>query len=205
LLEKKYNLLKGSETMNFPQIHMQSTFGQIEINTQRAQLQIEQPPATLSIEQPPAQMEVERIPPRLTIDQTRARADVEIKSAPQTIEDTAQQAREDVLEGIARRSQEGDAMMNIENGGNAIAEIAKQHKVLPEHQFAIGWIPSPGSVKIDYDPGSLEINWKVNKPIIDSKVNQPIIQYTAGKVDIGMKQYPSLKIDVVGGNYEQSI
>jgi hypothetical protein len=198
LLEKKNNLLKGSETMNFPQIRMQSTFGQIEINTQRAQLQMEQPPATLSIEQPPAQMEVEKIPPRLTIDQTRARADVEIKSAPQTIEDTAQQAREDVLEGIARRSQEGDAMMNIENGGNAIAQLAKQHKVLPEHEFGIGWIPSVGSVRMDYDPGRLDIHWKVNKPIIQSRTHQPIINYYPGKVAFSMKQYSSLNIDFVG-------
>ncbi|MDP4085198.1 MAG: DUF6470 family protein [Bacillota bacterium] len=191
--------------MNFPQIQMQSTFGQIEINTQSAQLQMEQPPGTLTIEQPPAQMQVESRPARLTIDQTKAWADVNIKSAPQSIEDAAQEARQDVLEGIARRTQEGEAMMKIENGGNAIAELAKQHKVLPEHEFVLGWIPSAGSVKIDVDPGSLDIQWKVNKPIINSQVNQPIIQYTPGSVEINMKQYPSLKIDVVGGNVEQSI
>lgn len=184
--------------MNFPQIRMQSTFAQLDINTQNARLEIEQPPAELSIEQPKAEMEVEKIPSRLTIDQSRARADVDLKSAPERIAEAAQEGHQDVLQGIARRTQEGEEMMKIENGGHAIAELAKQHKVLPEHEFALGWIPSVGSVRMDYDPGRLDIHWRVNKPVIQSRTHQPVINYFPGKVDFSMKQYPSLNIDFVG-------
>jgi hypothetical protein len=196
--------------MRLPQIRMESTYAKIELNSRKGQQEIEQPSARLSIQQPKAEMEVEKIPSRLTIDQSRARADVDLKSASQRIEEAAQQGYQDLLEGIARRAQEGEAMMKIENGGGAIAQLAKQHKVLPEHEFGLGWIPSVGSVRVDYDPGRLDIYWKVNKPIIDSQTNQPIINYYPGSVEVNMKQYQSLRIDFdnlnfIGVKYEQSI
>ena len=196
--------------MELPQIRLESTYAKININTQPAQLEIEQPPADLSIQQPQADMELERTPANLTIDQTKAREDVDLKSIFKRTEEAAQWGREAVLEGTARRVREGEELMRIENGGNPIAEQAKRHGFLPEHEFGMGWIPSEGSVKINYEPAKININFKVNKPIIESKINKPIINYTRGKVDIRMKQYQSLKIDFdnlkyVGTNYEQLI
>ncbi|WML50621.1 DUF6470 family protein [Neobacillus sp. PS3-34] len=162
------------------------------------------------MQQPKAEMQVNKIPSRLTIDQTMARADVDLKSAPMRIEEAAQQGHQDLLAGIARRAQEGEEMMKIENGGGAIARQAKRKSETPQYDFKIGWIPSPGSVQINYDPGRLDINWRVNKPIIDSRSHQPMINYDRGNVDINMKQYQSLKIDFdnlnfIGINYEQTI
>ncbi len=182
--------------MDIPQIRMQSTFGKIEINTQNAQLTIEQPPADLSIEQPKAEMTIEHTPSRLTIDQTKARADIDLKSIRQRIEEAAQYGSQSVNEGIARRAQEGEELMKIENGGKPLAEQAKRHGYLPEHELGLGFVPSYGSVQVDYEPGSLNINWTVNKPIINSQPHKPIMQYYPGKVDFGMKQYPSLNIDI---------
>lgn len=182
--------------MNFPQITMHSTYGQIEINTQNASLSSEQPPADLNIEQPKAEMIINRTPPWLTIDQSRARADVDLKSARQRIEEAAQQGHQSAAEGIARRAQEGEELMKIENGGGVIAQQAKQRRIVPEHEFGIGWVPSVGSVKFDYNPGQLDINWNIHKPVINSQSYQPIINFNPGNINISMKQYPSLNIDI---------
>lgn len=182
--------------MRLPQIRMESTMAQIKISSYQGRQEIEEPKADLSIEQPKAEMQVEKVPSRLTIDQSRARADVDLKSAPERIADAVRQGRQDLLEGIARRTQEGDEMMKIENGGSAIAGIAKQHRVLPQHEYGLGWIPSTGSVQINYDPGRVDINWRVNKPIIDVQTHKPVINYTPGNVEISMKQYNSLNIDI---------
>lgn len=182
--------------MNLPQIRLQSTFAKIDIHTQNSQLTIEQPHTDLSIEQPKAEMEISRTPSQLTIDQSKAFADVDLKSAAQRIADAAQEGHQAVLEGMARRVQEGDQLMRIENGGNPIAEQAKQHHFVPEHEFGLGWIPSWGSVQISYDPGKLDINWQIHKPIINSQAHKPIINYYPGKVDITMKQYQSLYVDI---------
>lgn len=196
--------------MQFPQIRLQSTFAQTEINTRPAKQEIEQPKADLSIQQPAADLDIQRTPSKLTIDQSKAREDMDLKNISRRIEEFAQQGYQDWLSGLARVSQDGDELMMIENGGNAIAEQAKRNSEPPMLEFNIGWIPSADSVKIGYDPGRVDINWKVNKPIIDSKINKPIINYTPGKTEVSLKTYPSLKIDFenlkyVGINYEQSI
>jgi hypothetical protein len=196
--------------MELPQIRLESTYAKISINTKQARIEIEQPSADVSIQQPVANMELERTPSRLSIDQTKAREDVDLKSINKRIEEAAHWGHQDVLEGIARRIHEGEELMRIEDRGNPINKQAKQHHSLPDHEFGIGWIPSAGSVQINYDPGKLDINWKVNKPIIESKYNKPIINYYPGKVDVNIKQYQSLKIDFdnlkfVGTNYEQLI
>jgi hypothetical protein len=196
--------------MQFPQIRLQSTFGQIEINTYNAKLEYEQPEAELSIQQQPAEMNIIRTSSKLTIDQTKAREDMDLKNISKRIEEFAQQGYQDWLSGLARVSQEGDDLMMIENGGHPIADQAKRNSESPMLEFNIGWIPSAGGVKLEYDPGKVEVNWKVNKPVIDSNINKPVVNYSPGKVEVSIKDFPSLKIDFenlkyVGINYEQSI
>lgn len=194
----------------FPQIRLQSTPAQLEMQTIRGLMEIEQPKADLHIEQPPAQVNIDRIPSKLTIDQTKAREDVGLKSLTRLLEDATQQGRQDLLSGIARRVRDGEELMKIENGGGALARQAKRNSEGEPKQFGIGWIPSAGSVQMEYDPGKVSIDVEMKKPIIESKINKPIIQYHPSKVDIYLKQHQSVKIDFenlkyVGINYEQSI
>ncbi|MFS0636632.1 DUF6470 family protein [Mesobacillus foraminis] len=195
--------------MQLPQIRLQSTFAQTAIRTTPAKLEIQQSPADLTIEQPKADLSIERTPSRLTIDQTKAREDVGMISVARKTEMDAQQGHSDLLAGISRRVQEGNEMMRIEDGGNPIASQAKRN-LDDTKSFNIGWIPSPGSVKVDYSPSKVEINWKVNKPVVESRMNKPEISYTPGKAEVSLKNHASLKIDFdnlkyIGTNYEQSI
>jgi hypothetical protein len=196
--------------MNFPSIRIQSQPALTEIKTLRGTFSIEQSPAKLDIQQPQAELNIKRIPSKLTIDQTKAREDVDLKSIFKRTEEFAHLGYQDWLEGIARRRQDGDELMRIENGGNPIAEQAKRNGMKPPKEFNIGWIPSYGSVKIDYEPGKVDIQVETKKPIINSKENKPIISYSPAKVNISLKQYQSLKIDFdnlkyVGIGYEQFI
>ncbi|ANX13695.1 hypothetical protein ABE41_016930 [Fictibacillus arsenicus] len=184
--------------MNFPQIRLETTFGQISITSQKAVQEIKQPPAELSIKQPKAELEIDRTPGQLTIDQSIAREDMDLKNISKRIEEFAQKGYEDWLAGLARMSQEGDDLMRIENGGNPIAEHAKTNSEGPIYEFNIGFIPSPNSVKIDYQPGNVNINWNTNKPEIDVKLNKLTHTYTPGTVSIDLIQRPSLSIDFVG-------
>lgn len=196
--------------MQFPQIRLESTFAQTEVRVYQSVLEIEQPKAELNIQQPSADLKINRTPSKLTIDQTKAREDVDLKHISRRIEEAAQQGYQDWLSGLARVSQDGDELMMIENGGNPIAAQAKRNSESSMLDFNIGWLPSAGGVKINYDPGRVDINWKVNKPSIESEINKPNINYIPGKAEVSLKQYPTLKIDFenlkhVGINYEQSI
>ncbi|MGG7619643.1 DUF6470 family protein [Bacillus coreaensis] len=193
--------------MNIPQIRLQTTSAKIEINTTPAQLLIEQIPGDLQIEQPMATMNITRVPGKLTIDQTKAREDVGYKSVRRAVEDAAQEGRKSVLEGIARRTSDGEELMKIENGGNPIATLAKRNSEKQPYQFNIGFIPSPNSVVTSYDSGSINVDIQPNKPTIKYTANRPVTEYQPGNVDILLRSHSSLSIDFenlkyVGTNYE---
>ncbi|MBS4174162.1 DUF6470 family protein [Bacillus sp. FJAT-49736] len=196
--------------MNLPQIRLQSTAAQIEINTTPAQQSMEQPGPDLDIQQPPAELHIDRTPGQLTIDQSQARADMDLKSISQRWRDIAQKGHQDSLNGIARRAQEGNELMKIENKGNTIVNISKRNSERPTYDINIGFIPSAGSVKEHFEPAKVDIQWDLKKPINNSKPRKPIIDYKPGNVNVSMKQYQELKIDFVnlkyvGIHYEQEI
>lgn len=196
--------------MELAQIRLESQYAKLGIRTNKPIQELQQPKADLSIEQPKAELTIRTAPGKLTIDQSQARADMDLKNISQRIEEAADKGYQDSLEGIARRAQEGNELMQIENGGNPIAQIAERNSEGPELQFNIGWIPSHFSVKTNYVPAEVEIDVKVNKPNINVTVNKPIHDYTPGKVDISLEQRQSLKIDFanlkyIGVNYEQEI
>lgn len=187
--------------MKLPQIRIQSQPALISHETIHAKQTIQQPKAELDLQQPPAEMTIHRTPSKLTIDQTAAREAVDLKSIRKRIEEFADNGRQELLEGIARRAQQGDELMKIENGGNPLASQAKQNSEKPEKQFNIGFIPPMFSVKLNYEPTKLDIDWQVNKVINNTKTNKPILDYEAGKVEIGLRQKESLDISFVNVDY----
>lgn len=187
--------LLGVKMMNVPQIRLQSISARLSIHTTKGQQTIEQPKAELAIEQPKADVSIETIPANLTIDQTEAWADMDLKHISRRVRETAQQAHQDAMEGIARRAEEGQQLMSIENGGTPLADIAKKRSEKPMYQFNIGFIPSAGSVKINYEPAKVNIDVKTNKPNIDVNVDKPIIDYQPGEVAVELARRNELHID----------
>jgi hypothetical protein len=196
--------------MQFPQIRLETTDAQIGLKTNHAKLSIEQPKADLTIEQPKADMSIRTEGSRLSIDQTKAREDMDLKHISRRIEEAAQLGYEAFLEGVARRSSEGDQLMMVENGGNPIAAIAEQNGKSTQYEFNIGWIPSAGGVKIQYTPSKVNLDIEARKPIIQAEINKPIMNYSPGNVEVSLMRKPNLNIDFaylkhVGINYEQYI
>ncbi|UZJ81015.1 DUF6470 family protein [Fictibacillus sp. KU28468] len=189
--------------MSVPQLRMESTKGQIGITTIQPVQEIEQQPADLEIQQPKADLSIETTPGKLTIDQSQARADMDLKSIGRRIEEFAQKGYSDWLDGLARMAQQGDELMKIENGGQPIAEQAKENGESPMFEFNIGFVPSANSVRTNYEPTKVNIDWQVNKPVIEARINKPRHSYKPGEVHISMKQWPSLMIDVTGQEIDQ--
>ncbi|MDQ0214954.1 hypothetical protein J2S13_001353 [Oikeobacillus pervagus] len=196
--------------MELPQIRLFSQTAKIQLNIEQPKQSIEQPPAELDLQQPPAEITYERTPAQLTIDQTKAREDMDLKHISKRIEEFAQLGYQDWLEGMTRVAQEGTELMKIENGGNPIVDQAKRRSERPYRQLGITWIPSANSVSVHFEPAKIKLNVKTNKVINNTRPQKPIHEYRPGKVNISMKQYPSLSIDFVnlkykGINYEQEI
>lgn len=120
---------------------------------------------------------------------------MDYKTSMSRTREIAQRSIQESLEGIARRAQEGNEMMRIENGGNPIADQAKRTGRQPYSSLNIKFIPQANSVKINFEPGTVDIQVEPQKVINNTTINKPIHNYTPGKVKVDMQQYPSLQID----------
>jgi len=183
--------------MNIPQIRMQSQMAQIEINQASAKQYIEQPHAEMSIQQPAASLSIHTTPSKLQIDQTKAWEDMNLMHITSRNERFAQEGLRAVQEGMARRAVQGRQLMMIENDGNPIKDQAVANSQNPKKQLGITFIPSPFSVKINYQPSEVNIDVQTNKPVIDVQRNDPEFHYEPGYVNISMKQFQELDIDFV--------
>jgi hypothetical protein len=183
--------------MQIPQIRVQSTPAILGIEKLNDKLEIKQPHAQMELQQPKAIMEMKRIPPKLNINQTQAWADMNLKSILRRNEEAAAEGNQAWMQYLAKTAQEGSELMKIENGGGAIAAQAKRNGQLPKHEFGLGFIPSPFSVKLNYQPGDVQINVRPQKVISNITPQKPVINYQQGSVNYHLKQQNSLQIDFV--------
>lgn len=180
--------------MQIPQLRMTSQMGQIQMAQSSGQLQIAQPKADMSISQPKAQMSIRTSEGKLTIDQSQAFEGANLYSALRATAKEAQAGRQAAQEGVRRRAAEGAQLIDIHLGGNQIVEQAKQKGHRQYVSPSIKYIPSPFSVKTNYEKGKVIIDARANEPQIDVRINKPRIDFQRGGVNISMAQHPHLSI-----------
>jgi hypothetical protein len=185
--------------MQVPQIRLQQTYAQIGLRITQPVQELQQTPADLSIQQTPATMNINRTPAKLEINQDQARNEVNMKMPDVFSRDNAEAARQAGLEAIEKIVQEGNQLAAIENNTDALAAIAV-NKAMPEPaDFNIAFIPSYGSVQIDYTPTELHIEWERGGADIKATPGEVIHNYTAGKTEVYLQQKNQLQIEFVGG------
>jgi hypothetical protein len=186
--------------MQLPQIRLQQTYAHIGLRITQPIQEIQQKPAELSIKQESAKMSIENKPSQLKLDDEQFWDDLGFKSIPTILQESAQNGRESVLEYIGTKAQEGDQLAKIENKSDAIVGLITE-KLLPQKaDFNIGFIPSPGSVKIQFTPAELHIDWKKGGADIQVTPNNVVHHYTPGKTEVYLQQRQQLQIDFVGTN-----
>ncbi|EGD52745.1 hypothetical protein TheetDRAFT_0405 [Thermoanaerobacter ethanolicus JW 200] len=183
-------------------IVIHQTFGRIGINTTPAQISIESPKADLEIKQIPAKMEIDQKLPQVYIDQYQCFYESGLKSIFDLVHDEAQMSKQIALEAIGKIAEEGRFLASIENHQNAIAELAKKAM---EHEvtFTIDLMPK-SRPKIWFE-GYLNINWELGGAEIKAIPHKPQISAIPGHINIYMRQYPSIKIEYVGNNFDKTV
>lgn len=168
---------------------------QIQINTINGQMEIRQPKGEQSIHTTMPKVKIESETPRVIIDQYQCFAESGLKNYLDLTKEAARLGYQKVLEGITRIVEDGNRMAQIENGmPPAIPELAEKN-AWEELDYNIDTIPK-SRPKIDVE-GSLNIDWELGRVNIDYKINKPIINFQRGKVEIYLKQKPSIEIKYV--------
>lgn len=191
---------REARQLNVPQIQIATTDIKMQYSTKPPVQKIQQPHASQRIEQPAAILEINTSRGQLKIDSSQARRDLGQVGPIEATKNAAQQADQTRLQGISRRVSEGRQMMlgaGKGQGAGTIKQIAIQnHGPKRPGPYNIKFVPSIGSVKIDYTPGKTDVNIEAQQAKIENKVNKPIHDYTPGKVSGTMVQRPDVQIDV---------
>ena len=181
--------------MKIPQILIQTTKVKLGLTIQQPKQQIQQPQAEMQIQQPAAELSISTTEGKLYQDASQARRDIGMISSMEMTRNYAEKGKQAALAGVARRAREGDQLMSIEKGGNAIYSIIDAKTGPQNKKLGIKFIPSGDSVKTTYTPATIDIKVQNNKPKIDVQIHKPIHHYTPGNVNIDLMQKPSIKID----------
>ena len=175
-------------------IQINSQRGILGMQTNNAKIEYTTPKGNWEMRTVKAQMEVSPGWAQVRIDQTIPFAEAGRKTLSMLVQDYADLGKQSLLEGIARRAQEGDLMARPPYG-DAIQRIVMS-KLPTRADFNIKFIPQ-SRPEIDFVNLEKDITWQIGGSERTFQLNKGEFNYQRGGVDIYMEQYPSLDIQFI--------
>lgn len=187
--------------MNF--LRIEQSYAKIGIETTKPQYMAESRQSRLKLEQTHAKIEIDKQEPRVIIDQHECFATAGLKNDYERAVEAAQDAKQQVMEYIAKNAADGDMLASIESGGNPIAEIAERDSY-NQHEFNIDLIPK-ARPRIEVSGGDIHFN--LNEGQVKSQVEEGFLntRFTEGSIRKYLLQKPSIRINFVGNNIDKYV
>lgn len=174
-------------------IQISQTMGQIGIRVEKANIEIKNSQPKFNIEHKPAKFHISEKSPKFKLDQSHYLVASGNMTTLFLSSTRFEKARKMTMDAIKRIADEGDILMQIENKGSPISDIAIENTtkevsltVAPMPQNDIVW--EKGFFELEWSPHEIDIKWEVNEPEITA---------TRHKVEVYMKQWPSIDISVI--------
>ncbi|MCM3716126.1 DUF6470 family protein [Halalkalibacter oceani] len=189
--------------MQLPTLEIHSTDAYIGMSSHRPGPRISQPSADLQIRQQHVGMiEISQTAAKLFIDQRQAFAEANLKTPLRMANDYWNKTTSVVHQYLAKKAQQGDQMMKIENGargGAAFAQIAKVNGERAPQKAVYTTMPrSAFSISFDYQPGQLSMKAPYKEPDITVTPRPPQIEMPKWQLDVYLRQKNNISFQAVG-------
>ena len=180
------------------QIQIQSSPAKLDIYPAHAKLQLQTEPQKIEQTQPAAILEITgNKSGTLEIDTVDARYAMGYKNNTALRQDMASAGQQATSDFIDRMVDEGNRMMQIEKGFQAIYDMSWE-AVNPDIPAAPVIKYKPGA-NISYNKNQdFKINWRTNKATLNVQASKVANNTQAAKVTTNVASYGSLKIDWTG-------
>lgn len=178
----------------FPQIQIRQVYGQIGIDADLGEYRIRQPKADMSIQTQPTKLHISSRSPELEIDQSKAFEAYNGGKLGSFRDRVSAQIDQLWLEQIARIVEKGNRMAAIHMPGNAFAEQARE--IFMNNETYIDYLgpASYDNVDISFQVYPLDVQVEHGSVELNVEIHRPEIEYYRGKLEIYMRQLPSLEI-----------
>lgn len=186
-------------------LEIRQTYAKIGIDRTPGTLTMESSSARLELHQKQAKINIKTDLPKIEIDQYECFASSGLKNNGDMIKAAAQKGYQQVMSFIEKTASDGQRLAAIQNGGNAIVEIAKRD-AFADVDAGYGYSPSPGpritvrgGVKFDPEANGDGANNGVEGTFVPGRLS---INFTAAQVKVNLQQYASLNIQYKDNNNE---
>jgi len=140
----------------------------------------------IEVQREKGRLDISTQPVKLQLDNTESFASRGIKQVGRVISENAQAGMQSLVETIGNYAEQGDALMDIQNGGNTLQQIASQKAnpeptsidIPPNSPPEISW--QPNSIKFNFTPDIIKIN--------PDNLQKVETSFDRGNVDIKVKQ-----------------
>ncbi|MEK8131737.1 DUF6470 family protein [Paenibacillus filicis] len=181
--------------MNIPQIQIRQQQGLLGIDADLGRYDIKQPQATFEMHTTPIRLDIETIKGQLSVDNTRWHDALGYGPHLEAMSRIYSTCKEIAIQGIAKRVADGNRMAAIHTGENAIASLARESMDdVDNFQFMYMGNADFDNIDIRYEPSKVNIEVEEARVEFNVQVNRPEIEYTVGKRDIYVSQYPKVEI-----------
>lgn len=188
--------------MNIAQLHIYQQYGQISIKQDHGQIAIRQPQAKTQMRTEPLTVNIDKVERGLSIDQSKAWAAYGLMNPTELTNKISSQVQGIAYQAIAKYAQDGDRLAAIHKPGDAIVELAKQ---VSTDLYPIDYTGPAryDNVDVSYVPDELSTTFRGGDVHYHAQPQKPIIDHIPAYVEVGMKQYPSIRFEVQGSNVNQ--
>lgn len=138
--------------------------------------------------------------PRIHIDTTELRNSMNLKSVFRSEADAAEAGMQAAMEATSRIAEEGNALMNIQDGMDVATLI--QNEAMEQYESAFNTvtaaIPSVPA-DISWEPGRLSVQYETDKLAFDWRTSDKVEKaFTPAKIEFHVKQYAHIEFNYLG-------
>ncbi|NLM96926.1 MAG: hypothetical protein GX175_04840 [Halanaerobiaceae bacterium] len=181
--------------LNFPQIRIEQQHALIGLDIKKPDLKTIQGKPLLQIKREMGKLDIETDHVEINVDNYPSYYDLGYRKPADISKDIAGKGREVYLEYVKRTSINGDRLMRIEEN-TTISDIAVDETFSGEKEVNLAWIRGP---EIDVIKAELSMEYTPGRIIFYSQLAQTRVDLDWGKVNVYLKQYPHIDIQVIGG------
>lgn len=151
----------------------------------------------IELETENANLNMQSTLPKIQIDQSQCFSESGLKSSRELTAENASRAVQEMYASIGRIVDQGNEMTNYHNGANIVAEQAF-YNAYDQFDKEFGMVTMPMSrPNITLSRGKVDTNYQPAKVISTPRLSKPEINYEAGKVDVTVKRYNSIKFSTI--------
>lgn len=139
--------------------------------------------------------------PKVRIDQTQCRVDMGARNPRDYGAYIASKGQSKVMEGIARRAQEGDTLAAIDKGSSIVGVIASRRQQAMQCECNIAFIPEHPP-QVEAEVGKMELNVEAGGASVSAQLGSVENNAIWAKVGMYLLQKPAIDVEWVGSHYD---